>query len=162
MQRQAIGRNIIIVDKYFKLFMRDALKAHDLNVSEAMVLLCLYKKNGQTSKEILRGMHKSVPGSTQDQLIDELHYDKGVMTRTMQSLEKKGYVLRADNPDDSRSYVFNLTEQAAGFKPVLIGVLREMDAVMLQGFEEAELAAFNASLEKIIANATAEGCSKPE
>ena len=84
--------------------------------------------------------------TTQNQLIDDLHYDKGVMTRTIQSLEQKGFVQRADNPLDSRSFLLNVTEQAVEFKPVLINILKRWHNFILLGFDEATLDMLNQSL----------------
>lgn len=141
-----IGRNIFIVDKYFRLFLKASLKSHDLNTAEGMVLLTLYGQNGQTSEQILRGIHHEDFSITQNQLIDDLHYDKGVMTRTMQSLEQKGFVQRADNPADSRSFVFYVTDKAFMFKPVLIGILRKWSDCILQDLDVAVLKVLDEAL----------------
>lgn len=114
-----IGRNILIIDKYFKLYLKTSLKYHGLNTAEGMVLLTLYEQTGQTSAQVLQNIHHKNFATTQNQLIDDLHYDKGVMTRTIQSLEQKGFVQRADNPMDSRSFLLNVTDQAVEFKPVV-------------------------------------------
>ena len=85
-----IGRYIFIVDKYFRLYFKDSLKEYGMNSAEGLVLLVLFGEDGMT----------------QDQLIAELQYDKGVMARTMKSLEEKAYVKRERNPIDKRSSIF--------------------------------------------------------
>jgi DNA-binding MarR family transcriptional regulator len=113
-----IGRKMMIINKYFKIYLRNALKEYDLNAMEGMVLLVLYENNNHLDKDTFDKIH-NILGKTQEQIISELHYDKSIMARTMQSLEKKGLLLRDDNPHDNRSYIFTLTEKAVAFKPCL-------------------------------------------
>lgn len=131
-QYASIGRNMSIAYKYFRLYLRDALKPYDLNMAEGTVLLSLYEKNGTTERQIFDSLQPAV-WRTQDQIIEELHYDRGVMTRTMKSLEEKKFVLRSDNPADCRSYIFSLTQKAQEFKPILIGLLSEWNTWLLEG-----------------------------
>lgn len=153
MRYTAIGRNMMKIDKYFKIFFKNALKVYDINVAEGLVLLSLYGHNGQTENQILNDLDCNEFSKTQDQLIGELHYDKGVMTRTMQSLEKKNYVLRKDNPKDSRSYIFTLTEKALDFKETLIEILTEWSDCILKNFNEKTLGIIDASLRSMAENA---------
>ena len=128
-----------IAYKYFRIYLRDALKPYDLNTAEGMVLLSLYGKNGTTESQILDSIHGNAGWHTQDQIIGELHYDKGVMTRTMKALEEKEYVLRSDNPADSRSYIFSLTQKALDFKPILVDMLYTWNTYLLEGIDADSL-----------------------
>ena len=153
MHYKNIGRDIMAIDKYFKFCFKSALSEHDLNSTEGMVLLVLYENDGQTAEGILENRHAVKIGQTQDQLISELHYDKAAMTRTMQSLEKKGLVLRSNNPLDSRSYLFVLTDKAKEFKTVLIDILRIWNDGVLQGLDEQSKAILESSLDCMMKNA---------
>lgn len=135
----SIGRNILIIDKYFKLYFKNALKEFDLNTAEGMALLALFSQEGKIDSDTLDAMRRENCGKTQDQIIDELHYDKSVMTRTMQSLEKKGYVSRSENPNDSRSYIFTVTDQATQFKPTLIDILRAWNDLLLKDIAHEDI-----------------------
>lgn len=142
MKRYAeIGRNMNIADKYFRLYLRNALHPYDLNAAEGTVLLMMYAKDGATEQ--------------QNKLIGALHYDKGVMTRTMKSLVEKGYVERSDNPADFRSHFFALTEKGRDFKSILIGALQGWNAVLLQGISEEELDVTEKALQTMADNAIA-------
>lgn len=125
----SIGSNIWIIDKYFRLFFKNALKPYDINATEAMVLLTLYSNSDKAC---------TLAGMSQDQLITFLHYDKSVMTRTMQTLEKKGYVKRMSHPTDSRSYLFEITDYARQFRPKLIDILVQWNEALLQDCEHAD------------------------
>lgn len=148
-----IGRNILIIDKYFKLYLKTALKQYDLNTAEGMVLLTLYEQTGHTSAQIIQNSHPENFSATQNQLIDELHYDKGVMTRIIQSLEQKGFVRRTDHPLDSRSFLINVTDKALDFKPVLISILKRWNDLFLIGFDESSLDMLDKSLITMAENA---------
>lgn len=152
-QYASIGRNMNIADKYFRMYLRDALKKHDLNTAEGTVLLSLYGKNKTTESQIFDAIHIHTTWHTQDQLIDELQYDRGVMTRTMKALEEKEYVLRSDNPDDCRSYIFSLTKKALDFKPILVGMLYEWNACLLEGIDANTLKIVENALEVMAKNA---------
>lgn len=135
-----IGRNMLIIDKYFKLYMKRSLSAYGLNMAEGMVLLVFYGQEGD-------------PAASQDQLIDELHYDKGVMTRTMQSLESKGYLVRQGHPKDNRSFVFTLTKRAIDFRDSLFEILKQWNDALLQGIDQASLEFLQITLTGMVQNA---------
>jgi DNA-binding MarR family transcriptional regulator len=143
-----IGRNINVVDKYFRIYLRNRMNPYGLNAAEATVLLNMYEKSGDASKAPLSG-------TTQEALIAGLHYDKGVMTRTMKSLEEKGYVTRSANPNDSRSYVFTLTGKGNSFKKNLVTILREWADILFTGVDEASVSVLEKALDTMSENAVA-------
>ena len=137
---EPIGRNMMITDKYFKLYLRDALAPFGLNAAEGVVLLMMF--------------HSAVAKkNTQEDLIRRIHYDKGVMTRTMKELEKKGYVSREPHPTDSRSYLFSLTEAGAALKEPLFDVLRRWNERLLADIDEADVETVKRVLGKMAQNA---------
>lgn len=135
-----IGRNMMISDKYFKLYLRDALAPYGLNATEGVVLLMMF--------------HSAVAQkNTQEDLIRRIHYDKGVMTRTMKELEQKGFVSREPNPTDSRSYLFSLTEAGAVLKEPLFDAVRRWNERLLAGIDERDLETVKNVLGKMAQNA---------
>ncbi|MEG0979362.1 MAG: MarR family transcriptional regulator [Oscillospiraceae bacterium] len=118
-----IGKNILIIDKYFKIYFKNALKIYGLNASEGLALLMLYEGKCQT----------------QDQIISELHYDKGVIARTMKELEDKGYVERNENPVDNRSFIFNVTEKSELVRPHIIRILKSWSDKLMDGIDDIEV-----------------------
>jgi DNA-binding MarR family transcriptional regulator len=58
-------------------------------------------------------------GITQRELCAALSIDNGLGSRTMGSLEKKGYILRKRSPEDGRSYEIYLTAKAKAIIPEL-------------------------------------------
>ena len=135
-----IGRNMMISDKYFKLYLRDALAPYGVNATEGVVLLMMF--------------HSAVAQkNTQEDLIRRIHYDKGVMTRTMKELEQKGFVSREPNPTDSRSYLFSLTKAGTALKEPLFDAVRRWNERLLAGIDERDLETVKTVLEKMAQNA---------
>lgn len=150
---RGIGHNIMAFDKYFRVYLKNCLNDYDLNIAEGMVLLSVREKGRENEGENIDRILTSEPETTQDQLVQELHYDKSVMTRTMQSLEAKEYVIRAVNPKDSRSFVFSLTEAGSAFKAVLMTIMTEWNAEVLDGFTPKEIDLMNDMLARLAQNA---------
>jgi Transcriptional regulators len=150
---ESIGRNNMIIEKYFKLFFKNSLKEYNFNTTEGIVLLLLMEKEARPQNDAIEKFHMLIDGQSQDQMIDEVHYDKAVMTRTMQSLETKGYVIRNVNPIDSRSYIFSLTKKAIDFKPILLNILKAWNDGLQNGIDKEKLEIVNQALSKMAANA---------
>ncbi len=146
---EGIGKNMMVADKYFKMYLKDALKPYGLNAADGIILLMMYRNDSGNSK----GFPAEQNGKTQDELIKEIHYDKGVMTRTMKELEGKGFVMRNQHPADSRSFLFSLTEKGTEFKHTLVRILREWNSVLLEGIDSDELERTEAVLEMMSKNA---------
>jgi len=152
-KRACTGRNIMVIDKYFKLYFRRMLKEYELNSAEGMVLLALFGSDGLTEKQILTSIHSGTGAQTQEQIIRELHYDKGVLTRTMQALEEKDYVTRCKNPQDSRAFDFHLTEKAKAFRPQLMKILSQWHVHLIDGIDQKTLDLLDETLETMAKNA---------
>ena len=86
---------------------------------------------------------------TQQQLADQLQKDKNSVTKLVDAIERKGFVVRRPNPDDRRSNTLVLTEKAETLKPGAkqkgISILDKM----LEGISEEELRSFLVTLRKL-------------
>ncbi len=138
-EHAALGRDIFIIDKCQRAYLKNALKKYEITTVEAMVILALYENNGALSEQKLDNIHEFHTRKTQDQIISELQYDKAAMTRTMQQLEREGYVIRACNPNDNRSYLFSLTDKAYRFIPELLKILRTLNELLTSGVENLDI-----------------------
>ncbi|MCQ4636326.1 MarR family transcriptional regulator [Anaerovorax odorimutans] len=118
-----IGRLMMSYGKYFRTYMKKALSPAGLNMAGAMVLMLLYEKDGRS----------------QDQLLEGVHYDKSVMTRTMQSLEKNAFLMRRKNPDDGRSWIFVLTQKGRDVKPQVLTALHEWCAIAFADISQEDI-----------------------
>ena len=91
---------------------------------------------------------------SQQQLADQMQQDKNSVTKLVDALERKGFVVREQNRQDRRSNTLILTEKAEGLKPGAkqkgISILDEM----LIGISEEELRSFLVTLGKLNRNMT--------
>ena len=91
---------------------------------------------------------------SQQQLADMMHKDKNSVTKLVDAIERKGFVVRRQNKNDRRSNTLVLTEKANQLKPGAkqkgISILDQM----LDGINENELRAFLATLRKLNINMT--------
>jgi DNA-binding MarR family transcriptional regulator len=91
---------------------------------------------------------------SQQQLADQMQKDKNSVTKLVDALERKGFVVREQNRQDRRSNTLVLTEKAEGLKPGAkqkgISILDEM----LIGISEDELRSFLVTLGKLNRNMT--------
>ena len=91
---------------------------------------------------------------TQQQLADQLQKDKNSVTKLVDAIEKKGFVVRKQNPHDRRANTLVLTEKANELKPGAkqkgISILDQI----LEGISEDELRAFLSTLRKLNSNMT--------
>lgn len=91
---------------------------------------------------------------TQQQLADQLQKDKNSVTKLVDAIEKKGFVIRKQNPHDRRANTLVLTEKANELKPGAkqkgISILDQI----LEGISEDELRSFLSTLRKLNSNMT--------
>ena len=94
---------------------------------------------------------------SQQQLADQMQKDKNSVTKLVDALERKGFVVREQNRQDRRSNTLMLTEKAEGLKHGAkqkgISILDEM----LVGISEEELRSFLVTLHKLNRNMTSAG-----
>lgn len=93
---------------------------------------------------------------SQQQLADLMHKDKNSVTKLVDAIERKGFVVRQQNKHDRRSNTLVLTERANQLKPGAkqkgISILDQM----LDGINENELRMFLETLRKLNVNMSVE------
>lgn len=89
---------------------------------------------------------------SQQQLADQMQKDKNSVTKLVDAIERKGFVVRQQNVHDRRSNTIVLTEKANLLKPGAkqkgISILDQM----LEGISEEELRGFLETLHKLNSN----------
>ena len=94
---------------------------------------------------------------SQQELADQMHKDKNSVTRLVDAIERKGFVVRRQNTSDRRSNTLVLTEQAEKLKAAAkqkgISILDKM----LEGISEDELRTFLTTLRKLSLNMNISG-----
>lgn len=93
---------------------------------------------------------------SQQQLADLMQKDKNSVTKLVDAIERKGFVVRKQNPDDRRSNTLVLTEKAQALKP---GAKQKGISILdniVEGISEEELRSFLSTLHKISDNMSVE------
>ena len=135
-----IAVEINIAGCKLKQYTAAMLKLHNIDLTpEQFLLIDLLWNQGSMS---------------QQQLADQMQKDKNSVTKLVDALERKGFVVREQNRQDRRSNTLVLTEKAEGLKPGAkqkgISILDEM----LIGISEEELRSFLVTLGKLNRNMT--------
>lgn len=125
-----------------KKYMATMLRKHDVPLTpEQFMLIDLLWNQGEMS---------------QQELADQMHKDKNSVTKLVDAIERKGFVVRRQNANDRRSNTLVLTEKAEILKPGAkqkgISILDKM----LEGISEEELRTFLSTLRKLNANMVSE------
>ncbi len=98
---------IISLIKKYQFRDRNEITCYGISVSQCYILETLYSHGSMTMKEIAKSMHLAI----------------STITRLVDQLEKKKYVVREQNPDDLRERRLKLTNEGKDI------FLRSWDAV---------------------------------
>lgn len=90
------------------------------------------------------------PGITQDQLTQQLRFDKATTARSVKLLEQSGYIKRKPDPNDRRSHLLYPTEKADRFFPMLRSILDESNRKLASHLTPEEETQLIALLRKVI------------
>lgn len=119
-------------DKYLD----DAFKCLGLTKLEGLYLATLFEKDGVSLIE----------------LTNNIHMDKANTTRVINSLEKKGYVLRKTDEKDNRKLNIFITNKAKELKDLVIVKIEEFNKIAYNGLSKTEIDAFKLTMTKILSN----------
>jgi len=78
----------------------------------------------------------------QDQLVAQLDISKPAVSRTLNSLEKKGYVTRQHDPQDKRAQRVHLTAKALEIGPAVEQAYNQVYRLATQGITQEEFELF--------------------
>ena len=94
---------------------------------------------------------------SQQKLADQLHKDKNSVTKLVDAIERKGFVVRRQNMSDRRSNTLVLTEKAESLKAVAKQKGIDILDQMLEGISEEEIRIFLTTLRKLNMNMSVSG-----
>lgn len=129
-----VGSNIV---QSAKLYLNQALKEKNLSSAETNVLMFLYTNGDHVS---------------QDAIVSGVDVSKPAISRTINSLEKKGYIVREPNPNDKRSNLINLTEKAWQEEEYIQSVYADFLNIAARGLPEDKVAEFIGLLQQVSDN----------
>jgi DNA-binding MarR family transcriptional regulator len=91
-------------------------------------------------------------GLSQTELCERVRVEQPTMANTLRRMERDGLVRRLPDPGDGRRAIVTLTERAQGLEEALAGAARSVNSGATKGIAGDELAAFMATLARIIGN----------
>ena len=94
---------------------------------------------------------------SQQELADQLHKDKNSVTKLVDAIERKGFVVRRQNMSDRRSNTLVLTEKAESLKADAKQKGIDILDQMLEGISEEEIRTFLTTLRKLNMNMSVSG-----
>lgn len=118
-----LARWFSILYRRSQQFVVEAGEELGLTYSEYVLLLRLYDHEG----------------AMQDELAASLFLDKAVVTRTVNSLEKKGYLTREADEMDRRIRHVYLTDFARAQYPFLCNILQRWTEYLCKGLKKSEV-----------------------
>lgn len=89
---------------------------------------------------------------SQQKLADTMQKDKNSITKLINSLEKKGLIIRTRDENDKRSNIISLTHKSREMKNYAKETGIKMLDNILEGIDEEELRSFLSTLNKLTAN----------
>ncbi|MEK5238351.1 MarR family transcriptional regulator [Paenibacillus sp. FSL L8-0470] len=92
------------------------------------------------------------PGITQDQMTNEMKFDKATTARSVKHLEHLGYIERRTDPKDRRSSLLYPTAKTLEFAPVFQAIMDELNRKLSANLTEEEADLLVTLLQKISIN----------
>ncbi|MFW5713311.1 MAG: MarR family winged helix-turn-helix transcriptional regulator [Brevefilum sp.] len=123
------------------------VRAHRDLIRKEMHTLGLHR--GQP--HVLFALHQ-IDGRSNSELAAFLEITPATLTNKIKRMEKAGLVQRRRDPEDERVSRIYLTEKGYSLIEDLSQSMRDMEAVLLEGFDEAETRRLKSSLEKVLQN----------
>lgn len=91
-------------------------------------------------------------GRSQNDLCDSTFRDRPTMSRILEGMERRGFVLRRADPNDKRSRLVYLTPLGHGLKKQLVPVVRKLVTRALHGVSRQDLETTRQTLRRIFEN----------
>ncbi len=105
----------------------ESLRPLNLSSSEGNILLHLLTQGDEMGQE---------------QLVEELDVSKPAISRALNSLEAKGFVIRRQDPSDRRAYRVRLTGRAREIGPAVEQAYEQLYLLAMHGISREELDCF--------------------
>ncbi|MCI9338117.1 MAG: MarR family transcriptional regulator [Lachnospiraceae bacterium] len=129
-----------VADRFYKIYLDKQLAPFGINSSQHMFLIKICDS----------------PGILQDSLLDMFYVHPSNIVRTIAALEKQELITRSPNDQDKRTWQLYPTHRALSVIEDIRTVCEETEALLLQGFSEAQKDTFTALLMQAGKNITAQ------
>ena len=137
MEEKNLGHLINMISNRLKRLADENLVNENVTVEQVKIMGMICRSGGTVSQkeiELAFGVRRST------------------VTSAMQILEKKGYIERKANPEDSRSKLVTLTEAGQKKNKKLKSYIDILEEKLLTSLDDAEQASLRELLEKVLNN----------
>ena len=122
-----------VTDRFTKMYLDRQFIPLGINSSQHMYILKICQS----------------PGITQDQFISSFHLNPSNITRSILTLEKKGFLIRKTNPTDKRTCMLYPTSKAEAICRPIQKIIEQWENQILQNFCDEEQQIFLSMLRQI-------------
>lgn len=91
-------------------------------------------------------------GLSQSELAEQTWKDRPTITRILDTLERRGLVVRGRDHTDRRRYRVHLTMAGSELRARLFPVTKALGARLVEGMDENDIVALKASLDRMLSN----------
>ena len=130
------------------LGMKGVLRSARLMINAELEPLQLTGAEGDILFHLMTGSNEF----SQEQLAQQLDIGKAAISRVVDSLEAKGYIIRMHKPEDKRTYSVCLTEKAQEVGSKIVGVYDRLYNRVKKGIADGELVLIESLLHRVAAN----------
>ena len=122
-----------VTDRFTKMYLDRQFIPLGINSSQHMYILKICQS----------------PGITQDQFISSFHLNPSNITRSILTLEKKGFLIRKTNPTDKRTCMLYPTSKEEAICGPIQKIIEQWENQILQNFCDEEQQLFLSMLRQI-------------
>ena len=112
-----------IIVRSSRIFSERKLKEYDLNFSEQIIIMYL-------------SMNDNV---SQDTISRHFMIDKGMIAKTLNKLEKKGFITRKQNPENKRENIISLSDHGIAIIDRMGSILSEWNEIVYDGISKEDI-----------------------
>ncbi|MDX1838264.1 MarR family transcriptional regulator [Legionella taurinensis] len=120
----------------------ELLKPHEINHAYTFILMELLNQDGLTQTE----------------LVQRIDVEQPTAVRTLDRMERDGFILRQPSPTDRRAVLIYLSEKGKQTESMLADNANRLNEHALQGFSEAEKNQLQGLIQRVLDNLKTELC----
>jgi DNA-binding MarR family transcriptional regulator len=115
--------NMSVIVRYCRAFAERKLKEYDLSFGEQVIIMFLSANENVN----------------QDTISKRYMIDKGMIAKTLNKLEEKGFVMREQNPNNKRENFVSLTQKGTDILDTMSSIYKEWNEIIYAGMSAEDI-----------------------
>ncbi len=128
--------NMSIIVRYCRTFTERKLREFDLTFGEQIIVMYLSANENVN----------------QDTISKTFIIDKGMVAKTLNKLERKGFIMRKQNPNNKRENIISITQKGTDILNNMRAVLKEWNEILYEGMSKEDVASVKRLTGKMVEN----------